>query len=262
MNGADPRFTSLFWAVWRRNLRVYRRIWAINFLPPILEPVFYLLAFGLGFSGLVADVTWHGQAMGFTRFFAPALLAVTVMWQGYMETTYSSFVRMFYQKTYDALLATPLTLEEIIVAEIVWGATRSLIAAALMLAVIAPFGFAPSLQALLVLPIAFFGGLVFGTLGMATTSVTPSIDMFNIPFFLVITPMFLFSGTFFPIDALPSWAAPWAVAMPLYHLTELCRAACLGQLGISSLWNASVLLLVLVVFLPLSLAGMRRRLVR
>lgn len=262
MSRADPRFTSLFWTVWRRNLRVYRRIWAINFLPPILEPVFYLLAFGLGFSGLVSDVTWHGRAMGFTQFFAPALLAVTGMWQGFMETTYSSFVRMFYQKTYDALLATPLTLEEIIVAEIVWGATRSLIAAALMLAVIAGMGYAPSPQALLVLPIAFCGGLAFGAMGMATTSVTPSIDMFNIPMFLVITPMFLFSGTFFPIDALPAWAAPIAGAMPLYHLAELCRAACLGTLGPGSLVNALVLAGFFLVFLPLALAGMRRRLVR
>lgn len=259
---ADPRFTSLFWTVWRRNLLVYRRIWVINFLPPILEPFFYLLAFGLGFAGLVSDVTWHGQAMSFIRFFAPALVAVTAMWQAFMETTYSSFVRMFYQKTYDALLATPLSLEEIIVAEIVWGATRSLIAATLMLAVVAILGYAPSPQALLALPIAFLGGLAFGAMGMATTSITPSIDMFNIPMFLVITPMFLFSGTFFPVDALPPWAASIAAAMPLYHLAELTRAACLGRLTPASLINLAVLTGLLLVFLPLALAGMRRRLIR
>ncbi len=259
---ADPRFTSLFWTVWRRNLRVYRRIWAVNFLPPILEPLFYIAAFGLGFSGLVSDVSWHGEPMSFIRFFAPAMIAVSAMWQGFMETTYSSFVRMFYQKTYDALLATPLSLEEIIVAEIVWGATRSLIAAGLMLAVVALLGYAPSPQALLVLPIAVLGGLTFGAIGMATTSVTPSIDMFNIPVFLIITPMFLFSGTFFPIDALPPAAAPIAAAMPLYHLAELCRAACLGRLSAGSIVNAGALVGYFVVFVPLALAGMRRRLVR
>lgn len=259
---ADPRFTPLFWTVWRRNLRVYRRIWAVNFLPPILEPLFYIVAFGLGFSGLVGDVSWRGQAMTFIQFFAPAMIAVSIMWQAFMETTYSSFVRMFYQKTYDALLATPLSLEEIIVAEIVWGATRSCIAAVLMLAVVALLGYAPSPQALLVLPIAVLGGLAFGAMGMATTSITPSIDMFNIPFFLVITPMFLFSGTFFPVDALPAYAAPVAAAMPLYHLAELCRAACLGRLNAASLGHAAVLLGFFAVFLPLALAGMRRRLVR
>ena len=71
---ADPRFTPLFWTVWRRNLRVYRRIWAVNFLPPILEPLFYIVAFGLGFSGLVGDVSWRGQAMTFIQFFAPAMI--------------------------------------------------------------------------------------------------------------------------------------------------------------------------------------------
>jgi lipooligosaccharide transport system permease protein len=259
---ADPRFTSLFGAVWRRNLLVYRRIWAINFLPPLLEPLFYLLAFGLGFSGLVADVTWHGEKLGFTRFFAPALIAATTMWQAYMETSYNSFVRMFYQKTYDALLATPLSLEEIIVAEIVWGATRSVIAAVLMLGVVAGLGYAPSWQALAVVPIALLGGLAFGAMGMATTSVTASIDMFNIPIFLVITPMFLFSGTFFPVDALPAWAGNLAALMPLYHLAELTRAACLGRLTTASLGNAAVLAGFFLAFLPLALAGMRRRLVR
>jgi lipooligosaccharide transport system permease protein len=259
---ADPRFTTLFWTVWRRNLRVYRRIWAVNFLPPILEPLFYIVAFGLGFSGLVGDVSWRGQSMTYTQFFAPAMIAVSIMWQAFMETTYSSFVRMFYQKTYDALLATPLSLEEIIVAEIVWGATRSCIAAVLMLAMVALLGYAPSPQALLVLPIAVLGGMAFGAMGMATTSITPSIDMFNIPFFLVITPMFLFSGTFFPVDALPPYAAHIAAAMPLYHLAELCRAACLGRLNAASLGHAAVLLGFFAAFLPLALAGMRRRLVR
>jgi len=259
---ADPRFTGLFWAVWRRNLRVYRRILAINFLPPLLEPLFYLLAFGLGFSGLVTDVSWHGQTMRFIQFFASALVAVTTMWQAFMETTYNSFVRMFFQKSYDAMLATPLSLEEIIVAEIVWGATRAVIAAAIMLCVIAVMGYVPSFEALAIIPVAFLGGLAFGALGMAITSVTSSIDMFNLPLFLFITPMFLFSGTFFPVEALPGWAADCAVMMPLYHLAELTRAACLGRLTAASWGNAAVLVGCIAVFLPLALAGMRRRLIR
>ena len=259
---AEARFTGLFWAVWRRNLLVYRRIWAINFLPPLLEPLFYLIAFGLGFSGLVTDVTWHGQPMGFTQFFAPSLIAAAAMWQAFMETTYNSFVRMFYQKSYDAMLATPLTLDEIIVAEIVWGATRSGIAAVLMLGVVAAMGYAPSPQALAVIPVALLGGLAFGAMGMAITAVTASIDMFNLPVFLLITPMFLFSGTFFPVETLPAWAAQVATLMPLYHLAELDRAACLGRLGPGSLGNAAVLAVYFLGLLPLALRGMRRRLIR
>lgn len=259
---ADPRFTGLFWAVWLRNLRVYRRIMAINFLPPLLEPLFYLLAFGMGFAGLVNDVHWHGQTMTFIQFFAPAVVATTAMWQGFMETTYNSFVRMFFQKSYDAMLATPLSLEEIIVAEIVWGATRAIIAATLVLCVVAAMGYAPSLQALAVIPVAFLGGLAFGAMGMAITSITASIDMFNLPLFLFITPMFLFSGTFFPVSDLPVWAAKCAVVMPLYHLAELTRAACLGRLAIASWGHVAVLAAVFALFLPLAILGMRRRLVR
>jgi lipooligosaccharide transport system permease protein len=259
---SDARFTGLFWAVWRRNLLVYRRIWAINFLPPLLEPLFYLIAFGLGFAGLVKDVSWHGQPMGFTTFLAPSMVATAAMWQAFMETTYNSFVRMFYQKSYDAMLATPLSLEEIIVAEIVWGATRSGIAAVLILAVVAVLGYAPSLQALAVIPIALLGGLAFGALGMAITAITATIDMFNLPVFLLITPMFLFSGTFFPVDTLPGWAAGIASLLPLYHLVELCRAACLGELNLASWGNAAVLAAFFVVLLPLALTGMRRRLIR
>jgi len=258
----DPRFTGLFWAVWRRNLRVYRRILAINFLPPLLEPLFYLLAFGLGFSGLVADVSWHGHPMGFIQFFAPALVAMTAMWQAFMEATYNAFVRMFYQKSYDAMLATPLSVEEIIVAEIVWGATRSVIAATILLGVVAVMGYAPSPEALVAIPIAFLGGLAFAALGMAVTSVTTSIDMYNLPLFLFITPMFLFSGTFFPVDALPGWAAKCAEVMPLYHLAELARGACLGRLDAASWGNVAALVGCFALFLPLAIAGMRRRLIR
>jgi len=259
---ADARFTWLFWAVWRRNLLVYRRIWAVNFLPPLLEPLFYLLAFGFGFSGLVTDVQWHGQPMGFIQFFAPAVVAVTTMWQSFMETSYSSFVRMFYQKTYDAMLATPLSLEEIIVAEIVWGATRAVIAATLVLTVVASMGYATSPQALLAIPVACLGGLAFGAVGMAITSITPSIDMFNLPVFLFITPMFLFSGTFFPVDGLPGWAGSVAHFLPLYHLAELMRGACLGRLTAAAWGNVAVLIGVFALFFPLALAGMRRRLIK
>jgi lipooligosaccharide transport system permease protein len=152
--------------------------------------------------------------------------------------------------------------EEIIIAEIVWGATRAVIAAVLMLVVIALLGYVPSLHALAVLPIAFLGGLAFGAMGMATTSVTSSIDMFNLPIFLVITPMFLFSGTFFPLTGLPAWAVALAQGLPLYHLAELARSACLGLLDASSLWHMLALAACAAVFIPLSLAGMRRRLVK
>ena len=112
----SPVFLSWrFTKVWNRNLVVYRRIWKISFITPLLEPFFYILAFGLGFSGLIGQVSYGGAELSYTRFIAPALIATAVMSNAFFETTYASFVRMYYQKTFDAMLATPLSLEEIIV---------------------------------------------------------------------------------------------------------------------------------------------------
>jgi len=258
----SARFSSRFLRVWARNMRVYRRIWKVNFLVPLLEPAFYLLAFGVGLGAMVGRVNFAGSEISYVQFIAPALMATASLWNSFFETTYASFVRMYYQKTFDAMLATPLSLEEVVTAEIVWGATKALFAAAIMLAVIAAFGYVRSFEALWILPLSFLGGLAFGAIGMWFTAKTKSIDLFNLPIFLFVTPMFLFSGTFFPVDALPPWAAFVAAAMPLYHLTELFRAACLGVLSPQALWRVLYLLLFASAFFPLAIRGMRARLIK
>ena len=251
-----------FLAVWRRNLIVYRRIWKVNFLVPLLEPAFYILAFGMGFQGLIGDLHYGGAQLGYTRFMAPALIAIAIMYNAFFETTYASFVRMYYQKTFDGMMTTPLSLEEIILAEIVWSATKAALAALLMLVVLGLLGFFVFPQALLIVPLAFFGGLAFGAVGMFFTGITPSIDMFNLPIFLFITPMFLFSGTFFPVAGLPAWAQTAALAFPLYHLVELTRFCCLDLVETAPVFSLAYLAVFALVFLVLALTTMRRRLVK
>ncbi len=251
-----------FLSVWQRNLIVYRKIWKVNFMVPLLEPAFYILAFGLGFQGLVTNLSYGGQALTYTQFMAPALIGISIMYNSFFETTYASFVRMYYQKTFDGMMTTPLSLEEIILAEIVWSATKAAAAAAIMLLVLGLFGFVVFPSGLLVIPLAFLGGLAFGSIGMFFTGITPSIDMFNLPIFLFITPMFLFSGTFFPVAGLPVWAQSAALAFPLYHLVELTRLFCLGRVETSPLLSLSYLVLFTLCFLFLALTTMRRRLVK
>jgi lipooligosaccharide transport system permease protein len=159
-----------FWRVWRRNLAVYRQNWMVSFLTPMLEPFLYLLAFGVGFSRLVGDVPYGGVTVSYTLFLAPALVAMTVMNNAFFENTYGSFVRMYYQKTFDAMMATPLTVSEIITGEIVWGATKAVIATAIMLLVISLFGLLRWPEAILLLPLAFLGGIAFGSVGMIFTA--------------------------------------------------------------------------------------------
>ncbi len=254
--------SSRFRHVWFRNLITYRRIWRVNFLVPLLEPGFYILAFGLGFSGLIGAVEYAGLQLEYTRFMAPALIATACMWNAFFETTYTSFVRMYYQKTFDGILATPISIEEIIVAEIVWAATKAAAAVAVMLAVLIPLGYAAFPGALMCIPIAFLGGLAFAAIGMFFTGVIPSIDMFNLPIFLFITPMFLFSGTFFPVSGIPDWAGIFTLIFPLYHLVELTRYFCIGAMESNALFNLLYLLLFVTLFGWLALLTMRRRLIK
>ncbi len=251
-----------FLSVWRRNLIVYRRIWKVNFLVPLLEPGFYILAFGLGFQGLIGDLTYDGSALTYTHFIAPALIAISIMYNSFFETTYASFVRMYYQKTFDGMMTTPLSLEEIMLAEIVWSATKATAAALIMMVVLGLFGFITFPSGLLVVPLAFLGGLAFGSIGMFFTGITPSIDMFNLPIFLFITPMFLFSGTFFPVSGLPDWAHSVALLFPLYHLVELSRFFCLGLVETAPLLSLAYLACFTLCFLFLGLSAMRKRLVK
>ncbi len=252
----------LFRRVWQRNFTVYRENWHVSFLPPLLEPLFYLLAFGFGLSALVGVIHYEGQAVPYLKFIAPALIAINIMNNAFFENTFASFVRMYYQKTFTAMMATPLSLEEIITGEIVWGATKSVIATAIMLAVISLFGLISYPSGLLLLPVAFLGGLAFGTIGMFFTGVVKNIELFNLPIFLFITPMFLFSGTFFPMNTLPEWAAWLALALPLTHLVKLCRYLGWGRYDMALLGEVLYFIIFLLIFFPLAMTVMRRRLLK
>lgn len=251
-----------FLRVWERNLVVYQKIWKVNFITPLLEPLFYIMAFGLGFSGLIDTVRYADLALSYTAFIAPALVATAVMWNAFFETTYGSFVRMYYQKTFDGMLSTPLSLEEVIIAEIVWSATKAVGAAAVMLLVLGVLGYVRFPLGLLLIPMALLGGLAFGAVGMFFTGIVPTIDMFNLPIFLFVTPMFLFSGTFFPVSNLPMWAQPVALVFPLYHLTELARCFSLGARETPPVLSILYLLLFCMIFAVLALRVMRRRLIK
>ncbi|RJR33699.1 MAG: ABC transporter permease [Desulfobacteraceae bacterium] len=259
---AASSFSWRFMRVWQRNVIVYRRIWKVNFLVPLFEPAFYILAFGLGFRRMIGDVSYAGTALSYTEFIAPALIATSVMWNAFFETTYSSFVRMYYQKTFDAMLATPLSLEEIIVAEIAWSATKAAAAALLMVVVLMLLGYVVFPLGLLAVLWAFLGGLAFGAIGMFFTGIVPTIDLFNLPIFLFITPMFLFSGTFFPVSGLPDWAQDVSLAFPLYHLVELTRLVSLGRSEAGPVLSIVYLLLFSILFIFLSLHFMRKKLIK
>jgi len=248
--------------VWQRNRDVYFVTWKTNLVPPLLEPILYLLAFGAGIGALVKVVPYRGEMIGYTAFIAPGLLASQVMFQAFFETTYNTFVRMYYQRTFDAIVTTPLSLEDVMAGELLWGATKGTIGCAVMMVAISFFGLIRYPEALVIIPFSFLAGLFFAGLGLCFTGLVPQIDAFNFPVFLFIMPMFLFSGTFFPLDVLPRWAQVLAEVLPLTHVSLVMREACLGRLPARLLGSVAYLT---AITLPLALFGirlMRRRLVK
>jgi lipooligosaccharide transport system permease protein len=240
--------------VWQRNRDVYFVTWKTNLVPPLLEPILYLLAFGAGVGTLVETVAYRGEMVPYTTFIAPGLLATQVMFQAFFETTFNTFVRMYYQRTFDALATTPLSLEDVMAGELLWGATKGTIGCALMMLAISFFGLLTFPEALAILPFSFLAGLFFAGAGLCCTAVVPHIDSFNFPTFLVVMPMFLFSGTFFPLDVLPEWARWLAIALPLTHVTNVMRESALGRFPADLVQD---LLYLVVVTVPVVIFGVR-----
>ncbi len=254
-----PKLTYRVWKVWRRNWDVFMKTWKVNFFPPLLEPIFYLFALGYGLGRFVQPI----QGLPYVQFIAPALVSISMMYSSFFECTYGSFVRMYFQKTFDAIIATPISIEEVIAGEMLWGATRSLISSSIVLGVVAAFGLISNPLALLVPLVAFFGGLMFSTIAMCFTSLASNIDFFNYPGFLFITPMFLLSGTFFPLGDLPQFMQIFAkIFLPLTHTVNLTRGLFLGNLEQSMLLSLVWIVVITPVFFVLSVNLMKRKLIK
>ncbi|GLI46027.1 ABC transporter permease [Methanoculleus bourgensis] len=245
-------------SVWQRNLDAFLRTYRVNFIPPFIEPVLYLLALGFGLGTYIETV----DGIPYPVFIAPALVSISVMYSSFFECTYSSFVRMYYQKTFDAIIATPVSIDEVIAGEMLWGATRGMIYATLMLPVLLIFGVVAMPSSLLLIPFAFLAGLLFAAIGMCFTAITPGIDALNYPSFLFITPMFLFSGTFFPLDLLPEPIQYFALAaLPLTHVVSINRAITLPAFSLTNLFSLAWIAVATVLFFLLAIRLMRRRLI-
>jgi lipooligosaccharide transport system permease protein len=254
-----PKVSGLTLKVWQRNWDVFRRTFKVNFIPPFLEPLLYLFALGFGLGFFVGQI----EGIPYPAFIAPALISISVMNSAFFETTYGSFVRMYYQKTFDAIIATPLNLDEVIMGELLWGATRSFMNATIILLVVTAFGLVQMPVGLLILPFAFLGGFMFAAIGMIFTSISPNIDSLNYPTFLFITPMFLFSGTFFPMSILPSAIQTFAfTVLPLAHLVSIARGITLSNLSLFNIYNVVWITVVSAVLAIVSINLMKRRLIK
>ena len=226
-------------SVWRRNASMYARTWKLNLLPNFFEPVFYLMAIGIGVGAYIDQM----GGVSYVEFLAPGLICVAAMNGASFEVTYNIYVRMEFENVYDAMLTTPCQPTDVLVGEILWAVTRATIYGGIFYVVVALYGLAPFPQSLLAVFVVPLTGLLFAMIGIAFTLRVPTMDFFSFYFTLFLTPLFLFSDVFFPIEERLGGA--WLIvaeALPLLHPVRLSRACFSGRLGWVSLWDLAYIL--------------------
>lgn len=214
--------------VWLRYFAIYRKDIRFGLTTTFVEPVLYLLSFGYGLGTMVGAIQVDGLSLTYRQFIFAGIAAQTVLFQGFFEAAYGSFVRMYYQRIYQAMAMTPITLSEVLWGELLWDATKGTIAATAVLLIGAVTGDFRPLGALAALPVAFLCAFLFGALGLLSAAVSASIDEISYPQFLFIFPMFLFCGVFFPLSQLPGWLQTAVWALPLTPVVSLLRSLTLG----------------------------------
>lgn len=243
--------------VWYRDFTVWTRYWWTSLVGGIGEPILYFLAMGYGLGAFIKTI----DGMPYIQFLAPALIASSIMHSASFETTYSSYTRMEIQKTFHSIAATPVSISEVIAGEILWGATKSLLAGGIMFLAVAVLGLISSTQALWLIPVLILEALLFSSLGMLMTSFAKDYDFFTYYITLFLEPMFLFSGTFFPLNSLPFWVQKIAWVLPLSHPVFIARALFAGDVSLQIVWSLLWMLVVTSVVFLWSVRRMERRLI-
>ncbi|MDA1096986.1 MAG: ABC transporter permease, partial [Chloroflexi bacterium] len=216
-------------------------------------------AMGLGVG---AYVTFENDRGSYLSFIGPGIIGGYSMFAAFFECTYGSFTRMEIRRLYNAMIATPLMIDDVFLGEALWGATRALLSGTVVLIVIAALGFVDSPVALLVPVLVFVVGLLFASLGLLFTAFAPSYWTFNYAITLVVMPMYFLGGVFFPLDRYPEVVGRVAWALPLTPYVAIIRELVGGHVSWTSLWGFAYLLTLTAILYSIALFQMRRRLIR
>ncbi len=243
--------------VMSRDVAIFGRYWKATTFSSIVQPTIYLLAFGLGFGKLAP----HVGNLTYVQYVGTGVVATAVLFSSAFPGMFNTFIRWQFQRTYDAMLAAPVDVEELITAEILWISLRAGLYGTAPLLVAIAFGLAPDPGMLLVPLIGFVTGLGFAGFGVTVAAVAKTIDNFNYITSAVLTPLFLVAGTFFPISNLPEGVRIVAEVNPLYHCVQLVRDASLGDLGPADLGHAAVLIAFALLMWRLAISQLGRRLI-
>lgn len=255
---AVPAFSLRFLPIWRRNFLVWKKLAAASVLGNIAEPLITLVAFGYGLGSLLQTV----NGIPYIQFLASGSICMSVMMAASFETLYSAFSRMHVQKTWDALLNAPLALDDVVLAEMLWAATKAMFSGFAILLVILTLGIGWHPHTLLVLPLLFLIGTTFASLGLIINALARGYDFFTYYFTLVVTPMIFVSGVYYPTAQLPGWLQRISEMLPLTAAVDLIRPLILGQWPVAPAQKIAVLLAYCAVGFYVATVLTRRRLLK
>ena len=246
--------------VFVRNLVSYKRFVVPTFIASLVQPLFYLITFGIGMGAYVG--LFGGQP--YLYFLVPGVLMSTVSLTASYECLFGTFVKMIHEKLYDSLIATPVSAEDAVAGDIAWGVFRGLISGTLMMAVAMAMGVFPvSVPAVLLLFVCMiFVGVLFGSLAMIVTSLAPNFDFFNYYTELILTPMLFFSGVFFPLDNFPAWMKTFSKFLPLTPAVSISRAVFSGVYSAALITDFLFIVVLEVIAFTIGVKLMKRRLIK
>jgi lipooligosaccharide transport system permease protein len=255
---ARPELSLRWVAVWRRNWLVWRRLAIPSILGNLADPLIMLFGLGYGLGALLGE-------MGGTSYFgflAAGIAASATMYAATFESLFSAFSRMHVQRTWEAIVNAPMTLDDVLAGEWAWAATKALAAGGCILVIVAAFGYATPWRAISALPVIVLLGLAFAALGLAVNALANGYDFFSYYMTIVLTPMLMLSGVFFPIEQLPGPVQAAAKTLPLYHGIALVRPLLLGELPGAVWLHLAVIGAYAIVGFYLALILTRRRLLK
>jgi len=245
-------------AVWRRHFLVWKKLAIPSILGNLADPLIVLFGLGYGLGAVLGDV----GGTSYFAFLAGGFMASTTMYAATFEALFSAFSRMHVQKTWEAIVNAPMTLDDVLAGEWIWAATKSLAAGLCMLAIVSAAGYASFPLALATIPVVALVGLAFGALGLCVNALASGYDFFSYYMTLLLTPMMMLSGVFFPVAQLPQAVQAFAQALPLYHGVELLRPLLGGTPPAQALLHVAVLAAYAAAGFYLATVLTRRRLLK
>jgi lipooligosaccharide transport system permease protein len=254
-----PQLSMRWWPVFLRNLLVWKKLALPSLVGNIAEPLMWLVAFGYGMGALVGQVRVDGTQVPYILFLASGSICMSAMNAASFEALYSAFSRMHVQKTWDGIMNAPVNLDDIVMAEMLWAAFKSLFTVTAILGVMLALGISHSPKLLLAWPILLGVGITFSCLALIFNALAKGYDFFTYYFTLFLTPMMFLSGIFFPLEQLPPMVRTVSTWLPLTNAVALVRPLFMDQWPADWLRPVAVLVVFAVLGFWIALALTRKR---